>query len=436
MRSHGKLLSVLGVTFGLAVTIGNVIGAGILRTPGDIARLLPTFSAYLAVWVIGGAYALLGANAIAELGAMTPRSGGQYVFVRRALGDYPGFVVGWSDWLSTCGTTAAVSIVFGEYAAVLMGIAPRWSAVLGVGAIILLTLVQWVGVKAGARAQDVTSFVKALVLLLLVGACFVLGRHDVAAPSHALSGGTSLLVAFVLALQAVIYTYDGWTAVVYFSEEVKDPGRDIPRSMFGGLIGVIALYLLINVAFLRVVPMEAIAGQDLAAAAVARTMFGARGDLVIRSILALALVSALNSNVLMAPRVLFAMARDGLFWRGATRVNAGGTPDVAMLVSSILGIAFIASGTFESVIAKLAFFFVANYALSFASLFVLRRREPEAPRPYRAIGHPFTTALALIASLVFLVGAAVSDSRNSAWAIGLLVVTIPVYRLVRSGSSS
>jgi APA family basic amino acid/polyamine antiporter len=169
----------------------------------------------------------------------------------------------------------------------------------------------------------------------------------------------------------------------------------------------------------------------MAAGVVAQHLFGAYGDPILRVIMIVSLISAVNSNVLIAPRVLFAMSRDGLFWRGAAEVNKGGTPDVSLLISSLLAAVFVVSGKFEQVIAILAFFFVANYALSFASLFAMRRNAPAAPRPYRAIGHPFTTGFALLASVAFLIGAVFSDTRNSLYAVGVLILTIPLYFLVR-----
>lgn len=428
-----SLLTVLGVTFGLAVTVGNMIGAGILRTPGEIAAQLPTFAPYLAVWLIGGAYALLGANALAELGTLVPRSGGQYVFVRRALGPYAGFVVGWSDWLSTAGTTAAVAITLGEYALVLW---PKAHAieVIALAAIAFLTIVQWAGVRWAGWAQDLTSFAKAIVFLLLIAACFWLGARTPGGAALEPDREGSLFVAFILALQAVIYTYDGWTAVIYFSEEVKNPGRNIPRSMFGGVIAVIAIYLLVNFAFLHVVPLGSIAGEKLPAAIVAKHLFGFRADSVVRLVAIVSLLSALNSNILMAPRVLFAMSRDGFFWRGGAEVNRGGTPDVALLISSALAALVIVWGGFARVIAVLSFCFVANYALSFTSLFALRRNEPDTPRPFRAIGHPFTTAIALLASIAFLVGALIGDIKTAGWAAVALALSFPVYLAVRPRS--
>jgi APA family basic amino acid/polyamine antiporter len=430
-----RLLTVLGVAFGLAVTVGNTIGAGIVRTPGAIASYLPEFWPFLSVWVIGAIYALLGVNALAELGTMVPRSGGQYVFVRRGLGNYAGFIVGWSDWLSTCGTAALVAIVVGDYA---VGLIPelRTQQVVALAIVAALTCVQWFSVRSGAVLQDATTVIKGLVLLLFIAACFVLGNRNPLESTMQPDREITLFVAVILSLQAVIYTYDGWAAPIYFSEEFREPGRSIPRAMFSGLAVVTLIYLLINIAFVRVVPIPTLAGKNLAAGAVTQHLFGVHGDTVLRTIMVLALLSTINSCILMAPRVIFAMGNDGLFWRGAREVNRGGTPDVALLISSILAAAFIITGTFEAVIAKLAFFFVANYTLSFLTLFVLRRREPDTPRPYRAWGHPLTTGIALTASVVFLAGAVIADTRNTLWAVGLLFLSFPAYLLVRQKAES
>lgn len=434
LARHGRLLSVLGVGFGLAVIVGNTIGAGILRTPGVIAGELHTFWPYIAVWIAGAVYALLGANALSELATLVPRSGGQYVFVREGLGDYAGFVVGWSDWLSTCGTTAAVAIVIGEYTVSLIPEA-RTQQVIALAVVALFTVVQWLGIRSGSAVQNLTSLVKALALLFFVAACFWYGTRSPSAPTAmTLATDGSMLTAFIVSLQAVIYTYDGWSAVVYFSEEVKEHGRNIPRAMLSGVLSIAFIYLLLNLAFLAVVSLPTMAGSNLAAGVVVERMFGAVGQNLLRALVVLILLSAVSANVLMAPRVLYAMAMDGLFWRGAREVNRGGTPDVALIISSLTAAAFIVTGTFETVIAKLAFFFVANYTLSFLTLFVLRHRMPDADRPYRAWGHPVTTALALLASVAFLVGAIAGDPASSLWAIGLLVLTVPAFWLVKRGS--
>jgi basic amino acid/polyamine antiporter, APA family len=429
--SRGQLLVVLGVGFGLAVTIGNTIGAGILRTPGTIASHLDTCAPFLLAWLAGALYALLGANALSELGTMLPRSGGQYVFVRHGLGDYPGFVVGWSDWMSTCGTTAAVAIVVGEYSISLFP-AARSPQLVALIVVAILTAVQWIGIKSGRNVQNVTSVMKAAALIAFIAVCFWLGtRWPLDNTALTADREISMFVAFVLALQSVIYTYDGWSALIYFSEEVKESGRNIPRAMLTSVIAIAITYILVNLAMLAVVSLPTIAGHNFAAGVVVERLFGPKGEMLLRGMVVIMLLSAVSSNVLMAPRVLFAMARDGLFWHGAREVNRGGTPDMALLISSLVATAFIVSGTFDAVIAKLAFFFVANYTLSFIALFILRRREPLTDRPYRAWGHPFTTGLALLASVAFLLAAVVSDLGNSAWALGLLLLSIPVYLVIR-----
>lgn len=273
---------------------------------------------------------------------------------------------------------------------------------------------------------------KALAFAALVAASFVLGGN--AAPSVAAAPtGLSLAVAFVLSLQAVIYTYDGWTGVIYFSEEVATPDRDIPRSLIGGVLAIIATYLLVNLAFLYVLPVSAMAGEAFAAGAVARAIFGELGDTLFSVLTIVALLSAVNANHMMASRVLYAMSSDGLVSSRAARVNAGGTPAVALLFSAAVAVLFVVFGrTFGAVMTVLAFFFVANYALSFISLFVLRRREPEKRRPYRAWGYPWTTGLALGGSVAFLAGAIAADTRNSLYALLLLAASYPGFRLSTS----
>ncbi|MEP6719791.1 MAG: APC family permease, partial [bacterium] len=286
----------------------------------------------------------------------------------------------------------------------------------------------------GSTAQNITSLMKALAFIALIIAAFLLGgRNSSGAPAApALATGLPLITAIVLSLQAVIYTYDGWTGVVYFSEEVEHPGRDIPRALFGGVLSVIAIYLLVNLALLYVLPISQIAGKDFAVGAAAEAIFGRYGEPIFRSLTIVSMVSAVNALHLMATRVLFAMSRDGLFTRKAAIVNEGGTPTVALFMSAAVAVLFIAFGrTFEKVITVLAFFFVANYALSFISVLVLRRKEPAKERPYRAWGYPWTTAAALAGSVLFLLGAIASDTRNSIDALILLAASYPVFRILR-----
>jgi basic amino acid/polyamine antiporter, APA family len=436
--TKGRLLPILGVGFGLAVTVGNAIGAGILRAPGEVAGHLPVAWLYMAVWAIGGLYALLGALQLAELGAAIPRSGGQYVFCRYALGKYPGFVVGWSDWISTCGSMAAACLVVGEFSVALVPMLGNGAPGIAAFVVVVFTLAQWRGIRWGSAIQTVTSALKALAFVALAAAAFLLaGAGTVPAAESAPPAGLALAGALILALQPVVYSYDGWSATIYFSEELESPGRDIPRSLIGGVLAIIAIYLLISLALLFVLPVSVLAGQPFAAGTVAGVIFGVWGDPVFRTIVIVSMLSGINSNQLMATRVLYAMSRDGLLTTRTAVVNDGGTPTIALLISGIVAVLFVAFGqTFGRLITVLAFFFVANYALSFLSVFVLRRREPDKPRPYRAWGYPWTTALALAGSVAFLAGAVASDTTNSLIALVVLGASYPAFRLISGPESA
>jgi APA family basic amino acid/polyamine antiporter len=235
-------------------------------------------------------------------------------------------------------------------------------------------------------------------------------------------------------MQATIFTYDGWDGVIYFGDEIKNPGHLVPRAIFASLFSVVLIYLLVNAAVLYVLPMNEIAGNNFSVGLAAERVFGRHGDFIFRAIMVLALLSSINALHLMGARVIYAMSRDGLFFRAVSRVNKGGTPTLGLLLSALVGVAF-AIFSFERAIAMLAFFFVTNYLLSFVSLFLLRRREPQLARPYRAWGYPWTTALALLGSIGFLVEAIREDRTNSLLTLVALACSYPVYRVLKSVSN-
>lgn len=467
-KERGKLLQILGVGFGIAVAVGNTISAGIVRTPGDIAARLPNHWLFFSVWFGGAFYALMSAFQLAELSSAIPKSGGQYNFSRRAISDYAGFIVGWSDWLSTCGTTGAVGIVIGEYMAhmfrpfdgslqltgALGGLLARVSPELAniprlkitaLSVILFFAVLQWKSISMGSKVQNFTTVLKGLVFFIMVVACFVFGGElrgateaaplaQVAVPL-AVPVGAALVTALLLGIQATIYTYDGWDGVIYFGDEIKNPGHLVPRAIFASLFSIVLIYLLVNAAVLYVLPMNEIAGNNFSLGLAAERVFGHHGDFIFRSIMVLALFSSLNALHLMGARVIYAMSRDGLFFRAVSRVNKGGTPTIGLLLSAIVGVAF-AIFSFDRVIAMLAFFFVTNYLLSFVSLFILRAREPGLVRPYRAWGYPWTTAIALLGSIGFLFEAIREDRTNSVLTLIALACSYPVYRVLKSVSSS
>jgi basic amino acid/polyamine antiporter, APA family len=412
------------------VLIGNTILIGILRTPGDVASQLPHPALFIGIWIVGGLYALIGAMSLAEPGAMLGRSGGQYPIVRRGLGEYPAFVVGWSDWISTCGPIALGGMVFTEYLQPLVPALAGWKVAAGVALVLLFGFLLWRGIRIGDLTQQLLSAAKALAFGGLIAVCLLVPvPGGSGAVARALPSGFALVTSILLSLQLVIYTYDGWTGPLYFGEETRDAGRGMPRSMVLGVLLVILIYVLVNVAFVRVLGVGRMAGDPFVAATAGKALFGANGDLVIRLIVLIAILSGMNACALMAARILHAMSRDRLLPAVLETVNSGGTPSVAHWTTIGVAAGMIATGTVESVLALCAFFFVVNYSLSFLSVFALRRKEPETPRPWRVPGFPYTTGLALLGSFAFLAGSVVTDWSHSWKSMVLLALSYPVYRI-------
>lgn len=431
--TRGHLLRILGVGFGMAVIVGDTIGSGILRTPGEIAAHLGSYGIIIAVWLAGGLYALFSTLSVTELGTMLPFAGGWYIYSRRALGDYGGFVVGCSDWMVQTVSSAYLAVAFGEFAVELQPILRGHVKLLGCSVLFVLAFLNWLGLRTGSRTQEITSLAKALALVGFVAACFLL------VPSHASSsvepssypamrGG--LLVGILMALQAVIVTYDGWYAAIYFTEEDEDPIKNLPRSSIGGVLACITIFLLVNIALFHVLPMSRLAVSQMPVADAATAMFGDRGKQVILAISLIAAVSTINANFLLTPRILFAMARDGMMPRWITSVNGGGTPTTALWLETILAAGLVISGSFETLIAIAAILFVAVYLSGFAALFVLRIRQPELPRPFKLWGYPWSNIGVFLASVAFLIASVVADLKNALFALIFIALTCPIYFLL------
>jgi APA family basic amino acid/polyamine antiporter len=431
--SENRLLRVLGAGFGVAVIVGAVIGVGILRTPGEVARHLASVWLILGMWLAGGVYALVAAASVTELGTMLPQTGGYFVFARRAFGDAVGFTVGWTDWIGQIAAIAYASIAFGEFAGDLWpGLGGR-ETFAGVGVILAFALLQWSGIRASSRVQQATSLVKALAFFALVGACFWMGgsQHASIGTAPPLSRSEPLGVALVLAFSAIVLTYDGWYEALYFTEEIQDPARQLPRTMIGGVALVIVIYVLVNAALVYVLPLSTMAASKLPAADAARALFGDAGGRLLTVLSLISLPPMINAVLLCASRIPFAMSRAGLFPRALSSVSSGGTPEWSLAATVGLAVALAGSGTFRTLIAVASFIFVVNHCFAFLALFVMRRREPTLERPFRVWGYPWATGIVLLAALGFLGGAVGSDTRHSLYAIALIAASFPVYWLVR-----
>ena len=419
----GGLLRILGVAFGLAVIVGSTLGIGILRTPGLVAGQLAAPTSIVMVWLVGGLYTLLGAVCLTELGTMLPQAGGYYVYARRAFGDTVGFAVGWSDWITYCAVLGYVTIAMGEFTAVLVPSLTPAIKLVAVAVLASFTALQWAGLRLSSRFQEWTTAIKFLAFLALVAACFA---HAASSPVPVAAPAADLpkagLVGLVIALQSVAITFGGWQSALYFTEEDSDPRRNLPRSMIGGVLSVLVIYLLVNVALLAVLPVADLARSTLPAADAAKAIFGGRGGQIITVLSLVSLPPLVNAIMMIGTRILFALGRDGLLWRRAGDVSERGTPFNATAVTTAVAIVLIASGTFQTLVAVASFFLAVNYCVSCLALVTLRRREPGMERPFRAWGYPWSVGIVLAGAVAFLAGTLVGDTRTALYAIGLLAV--------------
>ncbi len=429
-NAGGALLRVLGIGFGLAVVVGGTIGVGILRNPGAVAGGLESPWLILLAWALGGVYCMLVANNVSELAAALPRAGGPYVYARAAYGDFGGFLVGWGDWITNTGAIAYLPIAFAEFGARFVPAIGKAVPLAACGVLALFLALQLAGVRAGSRTQRITALIKGIGLIAFVAVCFFVAPAASAetAPNERT---TSLAIAFFTAMQLIIGTYGGWYAVSYFGEEDTNPGRNLPRALLGGLATITAVYLLVNGAYLRVLPLSELAASTLPAASAMQRVFGGASERIVTVLSLLLLLSIINALVMAIPRILFAMARDGLFFHLGATVNRGGTPSVATIVTVGAAMVLALSGSFRQLFVLTALLITCIDVSSSVALIVLRRKQPNLERPWRAWGYPVTTYLALVTSLLLLAGFVVSDPKTGAIALGLLVISWPVYAAVR-----
>jgi APA family basic amino acid/polyamine antiporter len=410
-----------------------VIGSGIFLTPGAIAGHLPHPGAILLAWLVGGLLSLAGALANAELGAMFPRAGGDYVYLREAFHPAAGFLVGWlSFFVIYAGTIATLAAGFAAGLAHFVPIGPRQQLGVAVALTLAASCLNYVGVRWGARANNLTATIKiaALAAFALLGP--VLGAGSAANLRPLVTGLGGLSAAgFGLALSPVLFSYLGWNSSVYVASEIHDPGRNVPRSLFLGVAICTAIYLLLNAVYLYALPVEALRGEPNAGEAAARALFGATGGTLLALFVLASILGTLNATVLVGPRIAYAMALDRLFFAGVDRTHAVyRTPAVAIFVQAGVATAILLLlGTFERALDYTTFAIVLATMADVAALFRLRRTRPGQRRPYRAWGYPAVPALYFVANAA--VAAALLAGRPVECAIGLSIAAtgLPFYAL-------
>lgn len=425
------LLRILGVGFSLAVVVGGSIGSGIVRSPGLVAMHAGSEAVALGVWALACAFALVGAMCLSELATAVPKSGGFYVFARRALGDGFGAVVGGADWLANCAALTYVAVTAAEYVGRLVPSALGYQTALAGSFIVVIACLLLLGMRMSSRLQEAASFLKAAGFMVLVAALLASSPAS-ETTSVAASGGLPGLVSLALALQLATGACDGWQNGAYFAGEDRDPARNLPRGIIGGVAVVSGVYLLLNVAISRALPLDQLAASQLPAADAAASVFGQQGLTAVTLLAIWSPLSGISVTLMSAPRILYAMGTDGLLPSRLSFVDTRGTPRTAMAWSAAAAVAFLPLGGFESVATVFAIFAIASYIGGFVSLLVLRLREPELPRPFKAWGYPWTILVVLAGNAALLGGIAVGAPLEAAVAALALAASYPLYRLTRT----
>jgi len=424
-----QLWKVLGTTFGVAVTLGGTVGTGILRKPGPIAAALHSPTLIIALWVLVAIYALLGVSCVLELSLSIPKAGAWYGYAERAFGRYIGFLVGLSSWLGTVTALGFGAYTFSEYLAILFPLLTSYLVSCSLGILILLWAFHQLGVVLAGKSQEWLSGIKALALLFFIGICAFMGNGGAISESPSAPIGLPLWSGIMTALLSIFYAFDGWHTAAYFTEENKNPEKTMPKSMFIGVIVVACIYIMINIAILYSLPFSILSQSKLAAADTMTYIFGANMGRWITLFLMVSILGILNTQVMFAPRVIFSMSRDGLFFKKASEINAVGSPSFATHIT--LGLACLFLLVDKEINERLSdiatFFFVASYLSGFAALIRLRVKEPNLPRPYRVWAYPYLPILLVFLSSLFLLGTLLTNLQSVIYVMLFIGLSYGIY---------
>jgi APA family basic amino acid/polyamine antiporter len=420
----GRTLSLTDATM---LVVSSVIGSGIFLTPGMVADLLPDVKVFLAAWVVGGVLSLAGAIANAELGTLFPHAGGDYVYLREAFHPAAGFLVGWlTFFVIYAGTVATLAAAFAEAVSYFTVLDPSAKLLLAIAVTMAFSAINYVGVRWGARFNNVTGFLKLAAILLFAGGAVFGARQALSVTSHVSAIGPS---AFGLALSPILFTYLGWNAPVYVASEMERPSRNLPIALFLGLGVCTALYLAVNVAYLHAIPIDKLRGEGNAGQAAATALFGPRGGFWLALFVLVSIAGSLNAMILVGPRIAYAMALDGLFVSGADRVHPRyRTPHRAIVIQAAVAVGLILMlKTYPSILDYTTFAIVLATMADTAALYTLRRTHPHSPRPYRAWGYPCVPAVYLAANAGIALAMILGRSTECALGVLMLLLGLPFY---------
>jgi basic amino acid/polyamine antiporter, APA family len=427
-----QLIKTLRLRDLILLIIGSVIGSGIFLVPGPILRQAhQSVGVASLVWIAGGILSLLGALTYGELAAMRPASGGLYVYIREGFGSLPAFLYGWAMFLAiSSGTIASLAVAFSTYLGAVVPINPLAGKVVAVGVIAVITVVNVWGTRRSSDLQNYTTLIKVLLIITISAILLVLGRSysDFPAALWTEPVSASLLSRFGLAMIAVLWAYEGWQFVTYCAGETVNPQKDFPRALGSSVVFLAGVYLLANLAYLAALgPARAAESETIAATSIATVLGPSAAKLVALTIL-VSVFSAINSVSLTAPRVFFAMASDGLFFRKLAEVHHRfHTPAFAIVLLGVWSAVLSCMGKFQELVNYTMFVAWIFYGLGAASVFPYRRRYSGLPRPYRVPGYPWTPLLFVVAAAALVFNVIVSTPRNAGIGLGIVALGLPAY---------
>jgi basic amino acid/polyamine antiporter, APA family len=416
----------LGLIDALSIVIGVTIGGGIFLVPNLVAQQLKSVPWIVAVWIFAGVISFFGALACAELGCAIPATGGQYVYLREQYGPFVGFLCGWSMFtVSRTAQVAWMAVTLAMYSSYFLPLSPFASKLLGIGAIAVFTFINYRGVRAGAAVQKIFAVAKVAGLLTIIASAFLWSKGGVS--SSTTSAGFSIS-SFGVALIACVLAYDGWVQLTFVAGEIRNPQRNILLSMALGSLACIAIYVLANIAYMRVLSIPEIAASDRVAASVAERVLGPRGAALVSLTILISIIGTLNGCFLTSPRVYYAQARDGLFFRRFAEIHPKyQTPSFAILAQAAWAIVLLITGSYETLVDYAMFALWLSYGLMVAGVIVLRRKRPDLPRPYRMWGYPVTPILFLAITAWFLINMLWTRPVPSLVGVALIATGVPVY---------
>jgi amino acid transporter len=424
----------IGLFNSVAVLVGITIGSGIFRVPATVADKLHDPGPVLLCWVLGGVIAIFGALTIAELAGALPRSGGIFAYLLESFGPVPAFLFGWTELaIARASALGAISTIFAEYLSYFVHMSPMQVRYAAAVAIVLIGLVNYIGVQRAAVVMTFATVAKYVAVMALGILAFTASSGSASHFTPAWGSGLHMSL-LATALISVMWTYDGWADLSFMGGEVKNPQQTLPLALILGALCVMLVYLVVNIGFMYLLPLPQMAQSKLIAATAAEhiPLFGGFGAGVIAAVAMVSAFSGLNGSMMTGPRIFFAMADRGLFFRGVARVSPRfKSPSVAIWLATALGVIYVLQNDFAQLADKFILGIWPFYAMAVAGVYVLRRKRPDLERPYRAVGYPVIPALFLLASLGLIANALITDPVNTGVTFAIILAGVPVYYLWR-----